>query len=228
MQSPYRMKSILLFFLVVSQVLGLSAQIQKVSVTLQPFSVIDTDAGIMPGVGYAINKHFAVFADVGIIFFTPYTSANADLEINGRKGINFKPALRYYFKEATIQSNGYVELEGLFKYVRYNGINDVAIVDENGNFAYNYIGGYKINKNVIGASFKMGHRNFFKRSANFGYDVFLGFGVRRKSFERTGLPAGAQPASDPFFRQEGFQTNVNWTRGNYPYFPMGIKLFYNL
>jgi len=221
------MKSFLLFYILVCSQLLLKAQSDKISITLNPFSFIDTDAGIAPGIGYAINKHFAVFADVGFIFFAPYPTGNTQLEINNRRGINFKPAIRYYFKESEIQTNHYLELEGLFKFVRYNGINDVSIVDESGVFAYTYVGGYKVNKNISGVSLKIGRRRFFKKSTNIGFDVYGGFGVRRKRFSRTGIPAGAITAEDPFF-SSGLQTNYSWTRGDYVYFPMGIKLFYNL
>ena len=203
-----------------------TAQINKFSLTLNPFSFLEPDAGFTPGVGYVINKRFAAFTDVGFIFNSPILF-NVQVATNSTRGIKFKPAIRYYLEKHRTQKDYFVELEGLAKLVKYNTSDEIDVVDNNGSPAFTYIGGYNIKKSVLGISAKFGYRELFGRSKKLGYDIFIGLGVRNKKITTSGLPSGVQPEND-LFAADQETPNFHWTEGTAISFPTGLKIYYIL
>jgi hypothetical protein len=203
-----------------------TAQTNKFSVTVNPYSFLEPDAGFTPGVGYVINKRFAVFTDVGLMFYSNVLF-NTQITTYSTRGIKFKPAIRYYLEKHQTQKDFFIELEGLIKLVNYKTADEINLVDNNGNPAFTYIGGYSIKKNVLGISAKIGYREFFGNSKKLGYDVYAGLGIRNKNLTNTGLPSGVQPEID-LFALDDVAKNFHWARGTTISLPAGIKIFYNL
>lgn len=200
------------------------AQSKKFSVTFNPLSLLERDGGLTPGIGYNFNNRLSVYSDLGIIFFTAGEYAGNEIETSRSFGFKIKPAIRLYLKNKEIQSGGFFELEGMYKHVAYDAISGIDVVDNNGNVAYTYIGGYKIKKNVYGLNFKLGNRSFFDKEKRLGIDIYIGVGSRKKNFSVSGLPTGVQVDNDIFSENNFF--NFFWRGGRAASFPAGAKLFY--
>lgn len=224
------MKSVLVLLCLVFNQITCEAQSNKLSVTLNPFSFLEPDAGFTPGLGYVINKRLAVFSDFGYIFYSPLQFGglnNGGITTTNSSGLKIKPALRYYLEARQTQRDYFIEVEGLLKLVNYDASEEIDVVDNNGNFAFTYIGGYKIRKNVAGLNLKFGYREFFGRSRKLGYDIYAGLGFRNKKFKTSGLPQGVVLPRDPFSSSDE-ANSVHWQRGTIASIPLGLKIFYNL
>jgi len=201
------------------------AQANKFTATLNPFSFAERDGGFTPGIGYNINSRLAIYADLGVIFFSAGQYSGDVIETNKSLGYKIKPAIRFYLKENKIQSGGFIELEGMYKRVTYHAVNEVDVLDNNGDIAYTYIGGYKVKKDVYGFNFKIGNRLFFDKEKKLGLDLYIGLGSRTKKFETSGLPVAARFDDDIFSDVNIF--NFFWQSGRTISLPAGAKLFYN-
>ena len=218
------MKTVFFSILIILTHLVSPAQSNKFSVTLNPFSFLERDGGITPGIGYNFNNRISIFTDLGLIFFSAGTYTGGLVETDKSFGYKVKPALRFYVRNNKLQQGSFLELEGLYKHVVYHATDEVNVLDNNGNLAYTYIGGYKIKKDVYGLSVKYGYRFFLNNEKRLGMDVYVGLGSRTKGFVTSGLPANAQPDNDPFSNRF---FNFFWRRGNSISIPAGAKLFYN-
>ncbi len=200
------------------------AQSHKFTLTLNPFSFLERDGGFTPGIGYNLNKRVAIYADLGLIFFTPGRYVGAVVETDRTFGYKFKPAIRFYVNSNEVPRGSFFELEGLYKHVDYHATDEIDVVDNNGNLAYTYIGGYTVKKDVYGLAVKYGHRSFLDSKKRLGIDLFIGLGRRTKDFVVTDLPAGVTMDNDPFEEISPF--SFFWRRGGAGYIPGGVKLFY--
>jgi hypothetical protein len=169
------------------------AQKDKITITLNPFSFLEPQAGFTPGVGYHFNKRWAVYSDVGVIFFEGFPNdRNNSQSILGYK---IKPALRYNFKEkprpiSLVEKAGLIkrkhrrgrvnffEIEGLLKKTDISVNSPVNIFDNTGNLVFSYLAGYNILRTVYGASIKFGTRTYFNKNKRMGADFFMGVGIR--------------------------------------------------
>ncbi len=216
------------FYLVIFALLGhlpATAQPGTFTLTLNPFSFVERDGGFTPGIGYQVNDRVALYADLGLVFFTPGRYVGAAVETNRSLGYKFKPAVRFYVNKSDVARGSFFDLEGLYKHVVYNATDEIDVEDNNGNFAYTYIGGYTVKKDVYGFSVKYGHRSFLDKERRLGLDFYVGLGGRTKDFAVSGLPAGVALNDDPFNEDRPF--SFFWRRGSSAYMPAGLKLFYN-
>ncbi len=197
---------------------------KKIFVTLNPFSIMERDGGITPGIGYHFNDKLAVYSDLGFIFFQPGTYTGQRIETGRLLGYKIKPAIRYTFNEKTNGSSNFIELESIYKQVNYNGTNSIALFDTDGMFLYNYRG-YTIRKNVFGGAFKFGKRKFITDDKKLGIDFFVGLGGRKKSLKVYDIPTATKVADD-LFEPQFF--NYFFSEGSSIYFPAGVKLIYKL
>lgn len=219
------MKIVYVVLLCLFNQMGAAAQDKPFFVTLHPLNLLERDGGITPGIGYHFNNRLAVSSDIGLIFFSAGEYKNDRIETSGMLGYKIKPTVRFYINERTIPGGGYLELEGMYKYVSYDAVNEVDILDNNGNIAYTYIGGYKIKKDVYGLNFKFGHRSFLDNDKRVGLDFYIGFGSRKKVFSNSGLPSGAQIDNSIFSENSFF--NFYWREGKAFSLPAGFRIFYN-
>lgn len=202
------------------------AQITNVTITLNPLTLAEPDAGITPGFGFTFYKGFAFYTDAGIIFYSPGTRGDEGIN-NTKLGFKVKPALRYFVNYKKVDEGLYLELEGLIKHVTYYRFDNVNILDANGNFAYAYAGGYDITKKVGGLNFKVGTRLFTSDAKRFGFDLFAGLGFRKKNYDADikGLPTGVSYDKDLLIRR---QTIFRNTESSVISIPLGAKLIYRL
>ncbi len=201
-----------------------AAQSNKFTVTLNPFSFVERDGGFTPGIGYNLNARIALYADLGVIFFSAGRYTGSIVETDRAFGYKFKPAIRFYVNKNELPRGSFFEIEGMYKHVQYHATEEINVSDNNGNFAYTYLGGYTIKKDVYGFAVKYGHRSFLDREERLGMDFYLGIGGRTKDFAIRDLPAAVPMDNDPFAETRAF--SFFWRRGSTAYFPAGVKLFY--
>ena len=216
------MKKVLLFLTCLSISLVCLAQARKFTATFNPLSLLEPDGGFTPGIGYNFSNQLAIYSDVGIIFYDAFLNNGERQRIN--LSYKFKPAIRFYLNNKVTPSGSFFELEGIYKRVNYRDNNDVNIIDNNGNVAYIYSGGYNKIKQVTGASFKYGYRFFLNSEKRLGIDVFVGLGNKSYNIKATGLPPNANINEFEVFRNINSLIPEN---GNAPSFPFGGKLFYS-
>lgn len=202
------------------------AQVNNVTVSFSPLTILEPDAGITTGFGFTFYKGLGFYADAGIIFYSPIS--RGDEEINNTKlGYKIKPALRCFVNQKKVNEGLYLELEGLIKHVIFHRFDNVNILDANGNFAYAYTGGYDITKKATGLNFKVGTRLFTSDAKRFGFDLFAGLGFRKKNYvaDIKGLPNGVSYDKDLLIRR---QTIFRNTESSMISIPLGAKLIYRL
>lgn len=202
------------------------SQKNSMVVTANPFSFIEPDAGFTPGFEYFITNKVSVLTDAGIIFYTPSNQNTLAYDArNSQFGYKFKPELRYYTRAKGVADGFFISVEFLYKHVRYNRYDGVPVTDNMGNFVYTDYSGYKIIKDVLGASGKIGVRNYFGKKNKLGIDFYLGLGYRFKKFQVKDLPPGGNIDEGPFTT---FQFDPTWTEGPAVSLPAGIKLIWRL
>lgn len=219
------MKIVYMLLLLLSSHLVASAQSNKFTVTLNPFSFVERDGGFTPGIGYNINRRVALYSDLGVIFYMSGRYVGGLVDTDKAIGYKFKPAVRFYVKNHEVPRGSFFDLEGLYKHVEYNATEEIDVQDGNGNFAYTYIGGYTIKKDVYGFGVKYGYRSFLDKDQKLGIDFFIGLGGRTKDFVVRDLPEGVVMDNDPFSVTNPF--SFFWRRGGAAYMPAGLKLFYS-
>ncbi len=196
-----------------------SSQIHKINISFNPFSLLESDAGPTPGIGYSFNDRWAILSDVGGIFYKGLGS-----NTSGRpKGFKLKPAVRYYLKASSAKRIGYLELEGTYKNVDYRFSKDIAVIDQNGNFAAVSKEGYVKQKQVYGIAFKIGYRTFESSDNRFGVDAFVGLGLRTYKLQLNDLPEGGITPKDA---DRIPQKSGLFGEGPAVSIPLGVKLFY--
>jgi hypothetical protein len=205
----------------------LLATAQK-SITLSwlPTSFMETDGGFTAGAEFRLNKRWALLTDAGIIFYNP----NNNDKNSGRDGIlgyKIKPEIRWYFKSRGKHANdgGFVGFEGIYKHVNYHRFDGLPVFDNLGNLAYTYYGGYRIIKDVYGASIKFGYRRFFGPKYKIGIEMYWGVGSRQKNFALRETPPGGS-LDRSFFGPRLF--NTFWREGGNGSFPAGVKLLWRI
>lgn len=200
------------------------AQSHKFTVTLNPFSFVERDGGFTPGIGYNLNNRIAIYTDLGLIFFSAGRYTGSLVNTDKAFGYKVKPAIRFYLHNNEMPHGSFFEMEGLYKHVAYNATDEIDVIDNNGNFAFTYLGGYTIKKDVYGFAVKYGHRSFLDKEKRLGMDFYFGIGGRTKDFAIRDLPAAVPMDNDPFAETGAF--TFFWRRGSTAYFPAGLKLFF--
>lgn len=225
----FRKISFIYFFLLLTVISYGQKKLDNFTLTFNPFSLVDTDAGINGGIGFDINRYVDFYVEASYLFYSPYQFRNSD---NNLSGFKIKPAIRYFFEnkeESKIPKGGFVEGEFMFKRVKYYQYDEVPVADIFGNAAFRYIGGYTITKNVTGFTLKFGYRSYFDKKKNFGTDFYIGTGVKSRTLRNQGLPNGAI-INDFFYEGKGLNIGPGGTRAannrEIINLSLGIKLIY--
>lgn len=220
-------------FLIFSNKAIAQKKLTNITLTLNPFSFADTESGLTPGIGFGISKNLSVYTDVGFLFHSPSSNENKDVDLIGYK---IKPALRIFLNnksERKYPKGGFAEIELLVKHVKFSLYDNLTINDNLGNFAYTYIGGYNIVKNVFGGTLKIGHRFYFNKVRKFGGDIYFGLGLKKRYLKTKNLPAGFSAGAD-FFENKGLNiwlsenTRTENGKENLANVSIGLKLIYRL
>jgi hypothetical protein len=221
-------------WLLASLLLGTSllAGAQQKGFTLNwfPFGFLEPDGNFTMGVEYRFGQRLAVLSDVGILFRSNNVDGRSGQEgiLDGLTGYKLKPELRWYFKNRNKRNpfdGGFVALEGIYKHADYLRYDRIQVFDNQGNLAYNYFGGYRIIKDVLGASLKLGYRNYWLPNDRFGIEGYFGIGTRNKTFALRDLPPGGVFDRD-FFSNRFLR--FHWREGRLTTFSLGLKLLWRL
>lgn len=203
-----------------------SGQKNDITLTVNPFSFVEQDAGFTPGIGFALTDKISLLTDAGVIFYNPFIETDGGIRVtNFLAGYKIKPEFRFYPKAGSHNKGFFIGMELLYKHVRYNRYDGVEVTDNMGNIAYTDYSGYKIKKDVYGGSVKLGVRTYFNKTYRLGLDLFFGIGARTKNFAVRDLPPGG--GFDRSFFSNRF-LNPYWQEGPTLSLPCGAKLIYRL
>jgi hypothetical protein len=203
------------------------AQPQKNDLYLRTniLSLLEPNAG-GPSIGleYFISDYFTLGTDVGVILYNPEkTEAN---KLGNPFGYKIKPEIRYYLykKNADKHVRLFFGIEGLFLKTSTRNYNSLPILDNTGNWVYNYLGGYDEIKSVTGVVTKAGiqiPRFLLKKML---LEIYAGVGFRYKVYSYKNFPAGANIAD----RTQGWGIFNTDADGTYPSVSAGFKLVYKI
>lgn len=200
-----------------------------VSIRVNPFSFLESDAGVQVGIGYRWKKRWGATFDPMYIFYTPVRN----WQINGPppekdllRGIKIRSDIRYYFNDLYFGSgfrllNPFIGPELHFKNVVSKKWDDFGINCIGQQCDYYMTTRYREIKKEIGIALKAG----FTRplSTRLSLEAYGGVGIRSIKVEERDIPLGGSfiilPVHDEIFgTPDGKPTT---------YIPMGFKLVYS-
>ena len=224
MQLP-RFLFIFLMSLFLVQVVTAQPNKSDINLRTNILSWLEPNAGgPVLGFEYFINGKFSIGADAGIILYNPVK--NNDNNLGNPNGYKLKPEIRFYLykKNKEDPTRLFFALEGLFLKTKTTNYTDLPITDNMGNIVYYYLGGFDEIKKVTGVNTKAGvqiPRFILKKMM---IELYVGIGVRSKTYSFSNLPNGA------VVEQRGtsrllLQTDID---GSYPSIAAGFKLVYKI
>ena len=195
------------------------------SIRANPFSFLESDAGIQIGVGYRWSKRWAATLDPSYIFYTPVRNMLTN-ERDQLRGLKIRSDIRYHFNNFYFGSgfqllNPFLGPELHYKFVSTTKSADFGINCVGQQCDYYMIENYHEVKNEIGVALKAG----FNRpiSTRLSLEVYGGVGVRFIHIKEKDIPIGGSfvvlPVHDGVIgASDGEPT---------PYAPIGLKLVYS-
>jgi hypothetical protein len=215
------------FFIIHSVVLAQENRIRfpVFSIRANPFSFVESDAGIQIGVGYRWKRHWGTTLDPTYIFYTPVRNLITN-ERDQRRGLKIRSDIRYYFNDFYFGRgfrllNPFLGPELHYKYVSSKKLTDFGINCVGQQCDYYMTTNYREIKNEIGMAVKAG----FNRplSTRLGLEVYGGVGVRILHVDEIDIPLGGSfvilPVHDEMFGTQDGTATV--------YAPIGLKLVYS-
>ena len=145
----------------------------KLYLRMNPAGLIDMyDMNINIGSEYRINHNWSATMDAGYIYFSQYAG-----RVKHASGILLRPGIRKY---AGKRKDFFLELQLHYKEVSYRVedwlekslVNDVATYEEYKTFRYH--------KQVFGAHFTIGAREYLSRNHRWFFEVYAGVGLHYK------------------------------------------------
>ena len=196
------------------------------SIRANPFSFVETDAGIQIGVGYHRTKRWAATFDPMYIFYTPVRNLFTN-ERDRLSGLKIRSDVRYYFNDLYF-GNGFRLLRPFlgpeihFKNVTTHKSTNFGVNCVNQQCDYYMTTDYREIKSEMGVAVKAG----FNRplSTRLALEVYGGLGVRFIHIKEKDIPLGGSflvlPVHDGVIgARDGEPT---------PYAPIGLKLVYSI
>ena len=186
-------------------------------------SFLEPDAaGPSFGIEAFVSDHFSIGTDASVIFYDAWNTSDSEGNPSGYK---IKPEVRYYLFKKNMEKRVrlFFALEGIFLKTTTRNYTPLPILDNMGNVAYTYLGGYDDVKKVAGAASKAGiqiPKFIFK---NMLIEFYVGIGVRDKKYTVKNVPAGG--FVEPVLGSRSFNTT---TDGAYPSIPLGFKILYKI
>ena len=206
---------------------AVTAQPKKNDINLRTniLSWLEPNAGgPVLGFEYFINGKFSIGADAGIIFYNP-VKVN-EINLGNPNGYKLKPEARFYLykKNKHDPTRLFFALEGLFLKTKTTNYSDLPITDNMGNIVYYYLGGFDEIKKVTGFNTKAGIQIPRFIIPKMMIELYLGIGVKSKTYSFSDLPSGA------VIEQRGtsrllLETDID---GTYPSLAAGFKLIYKI
>jgi hypothetical protein len=191
-----------------------------VSIRANPFSFIETDAGIQVGIGYRWKKRWGATMDPTYIFYTPVRNFETN-DRDARSGIKIRSDVRYYFGRGFRSRSSFIGPELHYKYVSSKKWTDFGINCVGQQCDYYMTTTYREIRNEIGVALKAGFtRPIGTRLALEGYG---GLGIKFVHIEEKDVPLGASFVIIPI-HDDVFGIPDGKPR---PYTPIGVKLVYS-
>jgi Protein of unknown function (DUF3575) len=168
------------------------------SITLRTnlFSILEADAGIMPGIRYQWSKQFAAVLDPTFIFFNPYR--NVDNNSGQPFGIKIRSDVRYYFDKYKPGHNRFfIAPELHFKHIttKKSATFGINCIGQQCSYYMNAI--YKEIKNEIGAALKMGAESYIDKKNLWSFEIYCGLGFKYNHYKEKDIPVGGMFISQP-------------------------------
>ena len=168
------------------------------------------------GIGYRLNKRMELFSEASYLASDQYYFVSP---LSGFRGI-FKA--RYYLQNASSRSSRseiFIGLDLRYKKYKYGDSNDFA----NGILHDTLMGvNFQSRHHFFGAGLEIGYRTPLSRNGRFQIELTAGVGVKWKTIERVGPPAGyaymGRYLSIDYNIRDGMEQD-----GVLPYFPAAMR-----
>lgn len=161
------------------------------SVNVSPFALLDVDHGVMAGAEYRFSRRMSVAVDVGYIFYSNYFR-----EAEESRGLNVRPAFRYYFGK---RLHEYLQLQAFYKHVNYSMYGWLDKDCVNNVSSYSQLQDYHFKKNVTGVNVMVG--DLLPLSNKLYVDIGIGLGVRFKRLKISEPNSCVPPQPDNFLNR---------------------------
>jgi hypothetical protein len=215
------------FFLIISSVMAQEDGIHfpVFSIRANPFSFVESDAGIQVGMGYRWKKRWGVTLDPTYIFYTPVRNFNTN-ERDQRRGLKIRSDIRYYFNDFYFGRgfrllSPFLGPELHYKYVSSKKLTDFGINCVGQQCDYYMTTNYREIKNEMGVALKTGFNRHL--STRLDLEVYGGIGVRVIHVYELDIPLGGSfivlPVHDEMFGTQDGTATI--------YAPIGFKLVYS-
>jgi hypothetical protein len=206
---------------------GKSNRSERPVITLRtnPFSILETDANVMLGIGVQWHPRWAATFEPAYVFTRLYDTEQESNITDGASGYKIRTDIRYYFNDYEFGKRGvfFVSPGFHYKYTVTNKWDDFGINCTNGQCDFNQRARYKEIKNETGAylNFGVSLRGFGKRM---GIELFGGLGAKFKDIREGGLPLGGSFINPPSSNDITFVPREGWVA----MLPAGVKIAFRI
>lgn len=188
------------------------------ALTFSPLALAQIDYTLLAGAEYRLKPRLHVATDVGYIFSSSYLERDGN-KMRQATGFLFRPGLKYF---PSAKGNYYLHPQIFYKQVThaiYDWL-DKAVV--NGVPTYQQLQDFRYRRKVIGFNAIFGVMLSLGRSDRLYADVYLGAGVRQKTFEVVGEKTSRYNNTGMGLWREGQDGSV------LPSLPMGVRFYLKL
>lgn len=188
------------------------------AITFSPLALAQIDYTLLAGAEYRLKPRLHLAADAGYIFSSSYLE-QGDSKMRQATGFIFRPGLKYF---PSAKENYYVHAQIFYKQVTHSIYDwlDKAVV--NGVPTYQQLQDFRYRRKVIGFNAIFGFILPFANSNRLFVDMYLGAGVRQKTFEVVGEKTSRYNNRGWGLWREGQESSV------VPSLPMGLRLYLKL
>jgi len=166
-----------------------------------PFTLLQTDAGIMVGVNRRWHQRWSATIDPKFIFYAVQAPGNS-MDARSPLGIRLRTDIRYHIRKFLFGfENIFIAPEAVLGYVRTRSAAEFGINCIGTNCAYYTIQQYTEIKKEAGGAIKVGLTGpIKKKNENWKLELYSGLGISFFDFDYKGIPAGGSFVREP--RQE--------------------------
>ncbi len=156
-----------------------------------PFTFLQSDAGIMIGANYRWHKRWSATIDPKFIFYA-ITPAGNSMGARSPLGVRLKTDIRYHIRNFLFGfENIFIAPEAVLGYTRTRSTAEFGINCIGGNCAYYTIRKYTEIKKEAGGAIKVGLIGpIKKKNENWKLEIYSGLGVSFFDFNYKGIPDG--------------------------------------
>ncbi|MEJ7627264.1 MAG: DUF3575 domain-containing protein [Ferruginibacter sp.] len=196
----------------------LTAESQEVNtwhISFNPLNLAEPQVSIGTGFEYRFLNRFGLWSEVSVILFNSYLNKEWS-KLNGFRFI-FQP--RYYTGDArSFFITPELRLKGFNYHTTGNFINPAIADTLNLN--------YKASQMLIGGAIVFGKKINLSANKKLVLEITAGIGAKHRSIKRKDIPAGYTY----LFLENAFglAPHTNYDNDGTPYFPAGLRLFWQL